>query len=153
MLTQELTIRRAGPSDRDLIVDFNSRLARETENRELEQSKIQSGVQNLLEDPTRGVYYVAEHGGSIIGQIMITREWSDWRNGWFWWIQSLYVGTEFREQGVFKALYRHVETEAVAASDVCGLRLYVDDDNSRAQAAYRKLGMARSRYEFFEVEF
>lgn len=152
MVFEGLAIRRAKQSDCDLIVDFNSRLARETEERELDQSKIQPGVQALLEDPSRGVYYLAEHEGSVIGQIMITREWSDWRNGWFWWIQSLYVRADFRKQGVFKALYRHVEAEA-AATDACGLRLYVDDDNSRAQAAYLKLGMDRSRYEFFEVEF
>lgn len=149
----ELSIRTAGPEDWELVADYNCRLARETEDKELDRSKIEPGVRAVLSDGDRGTYYLAESAGETIGQLMITREWSDWRNGWFWWIQSLYVRADARGHGVFKALYQHVEAEAAAAKDVCGLRLYVDEDNERAQAAYDRLGMQRSRYEFFEMEF
>lgn len=153
METNDLSIRTATGHDWKVVADFNCRLAHETEKKELDRSKIDQGVQAVLGDANRGVYFVAESKGAIVGQLMITREWSDWRNGWFWWIQSLYVPADFRGQGVFKALYRHVELEADKASGVCGLRLYVDEDNERAQGVYERLGMKRSNYEFFEVEF
>ncbi len=148
-----LLIRRGIATDLDVVMEFNCGLARETEERELDADKIRPGVAALLGDPDRGVYFLAESDGDVIGQLMITREWSDWRNGWFWWIQSLYVRADHRGKGVFKALYRHVEKEAESVGDVCGLRLYVDEDNRKAQEAYEKLGMDRSRYQFFEIEF
>ena len=148
-----LSIRTATAADWECVADFNCRLARETEDKELNRAKIEPGVQAVVGDANRGVYYLAEQDGKVIGQLMITREWSDWRNGWFWWIQSLYVIAESRGRGVFKSLYRHVESEAAKASDVRGLRLYVDEDNQRAQDVYARLGMNKSRYEFFELEF
>ncbi len=153
MEPNDLAIRTAGPDDWELVADFNCRLAGETEGKELNRSKIDPGVRAVLGDATRGVYYLAEREGQVIGQLMITREWSDWRNGWFWWIQSLYVRAQFRGRGVFKALYRHVETAAGEDGGVCGLRLYVDEDNEPAQSVYERVGMKRSRYEFFEAEF
>ncbi|MGB0579042.1 MAG: GNAT family N-acetyltransferase [Limisphaerales bacterium] len=149
----ELSIRTATEADWECVADFNCRLASETEGKELNREKIDPGVRAVLEDVNRGVYYLAEKDGGVIGQLMITREWSDWRNGWFWWIQSLYVIAESRGQGVFKSLYRHVESEAAKSNDVRGLRLYVDEDNQRAQDVYARLGMNKSRYEFFELEF
>lgn len=149
----ELSIRIAAEADWEHVADFNCRLARETEEKELNRAQIEPGVKAVLGDLNRGVYYLAEQDGKVIGQLMITREWSDWRNGWFWWIQSLYVIAESRGQGIFKALYRHVESEAAKAGEVRGLRLYVDEDNQRAQDVYARLGMQKSRYEFFEREF
>lgn len=153
MAVEELFIRRGLPADLDVVVKFNCGLARETESWELDEGRIRPGVAALLADSNRGIYFLAESDGGVVGQLMITREWSDWRNGWFWWIQSLYVRAEHRGKGVFKALYRHVEKEAAASEDVCGLRLYVDEDNGRAQEVYERIGMSKSRYEFFEVEF
>ena len=92
----------------------------------------------MLRDDTKGIYFLAEEKGIVAGQLSITTEWSDWRNGNFWWIQSVYVAPEFRQRGVFRALYAHVRRLAKSRRDVCGLRLYVDEDNARAQRAYER---------------
>jgi len=128
-------------------------MALETENRRLELARVTAGVEALLADPAKGIYFVAERDGVLAGQLLITYEWSDWRNGNFWWIQSVYVAEAFRGSGIFRALFEHVHALAKARSDVCGLRLYVENENSRAQEVYRRLGMARTRYEMFEVDF
>ena len=131
----------------------NLRLAWETEQRRLDPATVTAGVQALLNDATRGIYFVAEVDGQPAGQLLITHEWSDWRNGDFWWIQSVYVLETFRGGGVFRALFEHVEVLAKARKDVCGLRLYVEADNSRAQAAYRRLGLNKTDYEMYETDF
>jgi GNAT superfamily N-acetyltransferase len=100
-----------------------------------------------------GTYFVAEHNGAVIGQLLITYEWSDWRNGNFWWIQSVYVAQEFRENGVFRGLFSHVEKLARSRRDVCGLRLYVEKNNRRAHQAYARLGMKHTHYEIYETCF
>jgi GNAT superfamily N-acetyltransferase len=149
-------VRAATLADAPLLVDFNMRLAASTEDVQLDRDRLTAGVQNLLADPTRGRYYVAEaQGGAVVGQTMLTFEWSDWRNGWFWWIQSVFVRPDHRGQGVFGALYRHIEAEARAQADprVAGLRLYVADSNESARAVYLKLGMAASHYRVLEVDF
>ena len=140
-------------SDADAIAGFNRALARETEGRELDPATIGPGVRAVLGDAAKGRYYVVESGGEVVGQLMLTFEWSDWRNGMFWWIQSVYVREDHRGRGVFAALYRHVEAEARATPGVCGLRLYMEHENHRARAAYVKLGMRSPGYEVFEVDF
>ena len=131
----------------------NRRLAWETEQRRLAPATVTAGVQALLNDASKGIYFVAEADGQLAGQLLITREWSDWRNGDFWWIQSVYVLEPFRSQGIFRALFEHVQALARARQDVCGLRLYVEASNARAQAAYRHLGMNKTDYEMFETDF
>jgi GNAT superfamily N-acetyltransferase len=148
----EITVRRAGQADAPVIADFNLRLAEETEGLRLDPACVQAGVTSLLKDPAKGVYYVAEVNGSVAGQTMITYEWSDWRNGSLWWIQSVYVKEEFRAQGVFRRLFEHVKTLAQRQKDVPALRLYVHTDNKRAHRSYEKLGMNRTKYEVFEMD-
>lgn len=148
-----LEIRDARPEDAGAIADNNAAMAVETEGRALDRDLLDPGVAALLADPAKGRYWVAEADGRIVGQIMITREWSDWRNGTMWWIQSVYVLPDYRRRGVFAALYRHVESLARAADDVCGLRLYVDRDNRRAQQTYLALGMTHPGYQVMETDF
>ena len=141
----EHAIRPATLDDLETIVDFNVRLAAETEDTELDRETGRRGVRALLADRARGSYYVACQGG-IIGQMMHTREWSDWRNGDIWWIQSVYVHPDYRRQGVCRALYEHLQARAAADPGVVGLRLYVERGNARAQAAYAALGMRQGGY-------
>ena len=114
---------------------------------------VDRGVRALLKDKTKGIYLVAEQDDEVIGQLMITYEWSDWRNGNIWWIQSVYVASDFRQQGVFRALFRHVEKLGRSRRDVCGLRLYAERNNRRAHRAYERLGMRHTPYEIFETAF
>ena len=149
-MTHHFSIRDAVPSDLDAIVEFNRRLAAETEDKDLDPAVLRSGVANALADPDRLRYWVAVRDGHVIGQTAITREWSDWRNGWLWWLQSVYVAADARGMGVFKALYARIRDEALWAGDVIGIRLYVEDENHRAQDAYRALGMAEAGYSVLE---
>ncbi len=114
---------------------------------------MRAGVAALLADTSKGIYFVAEIDGQVAGQVMVTYEWSDWRNGNFWWLQSVYVAAAHRGAGVFKALYARVEDEARKTPGVCGLRLYMDAHNETARAAYRRLGMAETNYVVFERTF
>jgi ribosomal protein S18 acetylase RimI-like enzyme len=141
-----LVIRRATSGDAEVVVDFNRRLAEESEGKILDPALLKAGVAQALTDPHKGLYFLAEDGGRVVGQIMITTEWSDWRNGWFWWIQSVYVRPEARRRGVFRALFEHVSQAARQDSSVIGLRLYVDEDNHSAQETYRRLGMTDTGY-------
>jgi ribosomal protein S18 acetylase RimI-like enzyme len=147
------TIRTATLADAPRITEFNALMAKETEHLELDLNRLRAGVEEVLRDPAKGVYYVAEANGTVVGQTLITYEWSDWRNGMFWWIQSVYVQKEFRGQGVFKALFDHVRTLALRDKTVCGLRLYVEKHNIRAQQTYERLGMKKTHYEMFEMDF
>jgi ribosomal protein S18 acetylase RimI-like enzyme len=141
-----LKLRRATPADAAVIAEFNRCLAHETEGRTLDDATLSAGVAAVLADGTRGLYFVAERDGAVVGQLMITTEWSDWRNGWIWWIQSVYVRKDARRQGVFRALYRHVEAAARADPQVVGLRLYVESENHAAQQTYLEMGMERTGY-------
>jgi ribosomal protein S18 acetylase RimI-like enzyme len=141
-----LTLRSATAADAPLIVEFNRRLALESEDKTLDVDVLTVGVAAILADPSRGRYFLAERDGEVIGQLMITTEWSDWRNGWFWWIQSVYVLAEARRQGVFRSLYEHVYAQAQAHPEVVGLRLYVEEANRSAQQTYQSLGMERTGY-------
>lgn len=146
-----MKIRKARLADAATIADFNTRLAWETEQLKLDAQTIQRGARAALKDASKGTYFVAEIQGAVVGQLLITYEWSDWRNGNFWWIQSVYVTAAHRQAGVFRSLFAHVQKLARARRDVCGLRLYVEKHNDRAQQAYTKLGMAKTHYEIFET--
>ncbi len=147
------TIRTATRADAARITEFNALMAKETENLELDLHRLHQGVLAVLDDPTNGVYYIAEVDGTAAGQLLITYEWSDWRNGVFWWIQSVYVHKDFRGKGVFKALFEHVKALAENDPTVCGLRLYVERHNTRAQQTYTRLGMKKTQYEMYEIDF
>ena len=145
-LSDDVIIRPARIEDASTIVEFNRRLARETEHRELDPKTIAAGVRALLLDATRGRYFVAESGGIVVGQLMHTWEWSDWRNGEIWWLQSVYVTPHHRGRGVFRRLLEHLRGLAAASPGVVGLRLYVEKENDSAQSTYLKLGMAETSY-------
>lgn len=144
-------VRRATSADAPTLVRFNREMARESEGLELDPAKLERGVRAALGDPARGFYLMAELDGAPAGCLMVTREWSDWRDGWAWWIQSVYVAHEARRRGVYRALHGKVLELARAAGDVVALRLYVERENLRAQATYRSLGMGESHYLMFEA--
>jgi GNAT superfamily N-acetyltransferase len=144
------TVRPATTADVPTIVDFNCRLAAETEAKQLDEAVVTAGVRAALADPTKGPYFLAEKDGQVVGQLQLTYEWSDWRNGWFWWIQGVYVRAEARGTGVFRALYQHVLEMAKKDPQVIGLRLYVERENKRAQETYLRLGMKWTDYLLLE---
>ena len=148
-----ITIRPATIADAATITRFNALLAAETEQITLDQDRLRKGVEALLRDSTKGFYVLAERDTVILGQLMITFEWSDWRNGVFWWIQSVYVEKDARGTGVFKMLFEYVQTVARTTPDVCGLRLYVEKKNTRAKQTYERLAMHSSHYEMYEMDF
>ena len=146
-----LTVRTATPADTPVIVEYNRRLAQETEHKTLDPQIVAAGVAAAIADPmTKGPYFVACDGADIVGQLQVTLEWSDWRNGWFWWIQSVYVRADYRGRGAFRLLYQHVRSRATAAGNVVGIRLYVERDNTSAQATYSRLGMTVMPFMFME---
>ncbi len=152
-MTSKIVVRIAGRGDAPHMVEFNAAMALETEDLALDRATLLAGVQGLFERPEHGYYLVAEIGGAVVGGLMVTFEWSDWRNGVFWWVQSVYVRPAHRGQGVYRALYGEVRRRAKEHPDVCGLRLYVEKDNRRAQAVYRKLGMEETPYRLYEESF
>lgn len=149
----QIEIRPARATDANTVVAFNIALADESEGKLLDRITVEHGVAAVLADPGKGRYYIAERDGVAIGQLMLTFEWSDWRNGTFWWIQSVYVNREYRGQGVFSRLYRFVERQAREDDGACGLRLYVDKGNTHAAQVYRALGMTEAHYDLFEIDF
>lgn len=156
----EVRVRPAYPRDLLHLVEFNRAMALETEGLELEPALLEAGVRAALDDPQKGAYFVAEaaspsapSGARIVGALMLTSEWSDWRNGVFWWIQSVYVLPDMRGNGIFKKLYADVHERARTSRGVCGLRLYVEAKNERAQKTYTAVGMRPSHYRLFEVDF
>jgi GNAT superfamily N-acetyltransferase len=142
--------REATPLDVTTIVDFQVAMARETEELDLDRNVCALGVQAVFDDPSRGRYFLAESEGTVIASLMITYEWSDWRNGQVWWIQSVYVRPSFRGQRVYAGLYEHVQRFVNADDSLRGIRLYVDRRNVSAQAVYAKLGMNGEHYQVFE---
>src|SRR5436309_6187008 len=146
-----VTVRTATPADVPIIVEYNRRLARETEHKTLDPETVAAGVAAAIADPaTKGPYFLACDGADVVGQLQVTLEWSDWRNGWFWWIQSVYVRADARGRGVFRLLYEHVRSRAREARNVIGIRLYVERENTAAQATYSRLGMAVLSYMMLE---
>ncbi|MBX7220657.1 MAG: GNAT family N-acetyltransferase [Blastocatellia bacterium] len=148
-MNPEITLRRATDSDCEALIAFNQAMAQETEGKELAPEIISAGVANLLAHPQYGFYIVAEVNGAVAGGLMVTFEWSDWRNGLFWWIQSVYIKPEFRRMGLYRRLYAFVK-ELAAEKNVCGFRLYVEKENRIAQQTYERLGMTESHYNMYE---
>jgi len=146
-----VTIRPATREDIAFLVHGNASMALETEDKHLDRALLTRGVEAVFAEPRRGFYLIAELDGQRAGCLLITYEWSDWRNGWFWWIQSVYVHERARRSGVFRSLYRAIEAQAAADPTVIGLRLYFERDNTRAQATYRALGMSDTAYGMMEV--
>ena len=148
-----MKIRNARQEDLPFIAAANAALATETEGQTLDTDLLQPGIQAVLDDPGLGRYYLAEIEGKVVGQLMTTFEWSDWRNGLFLWIQSVYVLPAHRGDGVFRALFAHLSELAKVDSRICGIRLYVDRGNDRAQEVYARLGMHRSNYGVMETVY
>jgi ribosomal protein S18 acetylase RimI-like enzyme len=148
--TSAISIRKAEPRDTPTIAAFNCAMALETEHKALFPDRVNAGVQRLVGEPALGFYLVAEAGGELIACLLVTNEWSDWRNGLFWWIQSVYVVAGWRRRGVYRRLYAYVRELAQADPGVCGFRLYVEKDNANAQATYASLGMAPTDYLIYE---
>ena len=142
--------REATRADAPAIVAFQCAMARETEEMELDAAVCGRGVDAVFDDPSRGRYFVAEYGGQVVASLLITFEWSDWRDGAVWWIQSVFVRPDVRKQRIYAGLYEHVRRLAAADESVKGIRLYVDRRNSAAQEVYRRLGMDGEHYQVFE---
>ena len=147
-----MNIRKAKLEDLDIIVEYNYNLAYETENKELDKEILTKGVRNIIQDENKGIYHVCEIDGKVVGQIMYTCEWSDWRNGTFLWIQSAYVNKEFRGMGVFKALYKFIRDIAENDNNICGIRLYVEKENTIAKKTYKNIGMKECNYYIYEYD-
>lgn len=153
----QLNVRRARPEDITTILSFSAAMALETEGRHLDLDRLHLGTIALFENPARGFFIVAEQEEGerrrLLGQLMVTYEWSDWRNGAFWWIQSVYVDPAWRRRSVFRRMHERVMAIAKTSPNVCGVRLYVEENNSVAQAVYRKVGLTPSSYAIFETDF
>ena len=151
-MADSILVRPANQRDLKVLVEFNSAMALETEGKSLDPDALHAGVAAVLEDGLKGFYLVAECRGNPVGQLLVTSEWSDWRNAYFWWIQSVYVIPEHRRRGVYRALDQQVRAQARLRGNVCGVRLYVDRRNHGAQKVYSSLGMCPSHYDMYEVE-
>jgi len=144
-----LTIRPATSADEDFLVAANAALALESEMLRLDEPTLRKGVRAILADPHKGFYTVAERGGRVVGQTLITFEYSDWRCGFYWWIQSVYVEPTARGAGVFRAIFNHLKERATANQEVIGLRLYAEHENTSAHRVYRSVGMVEEPYGLF----
>ena len=149
-MKKDTIIRHATSTDAEHIIQFNIAMAKETENKILPLEIISVGVKRLLDHPEYGFYLLAETEGEVAGSLMITYEWSDWRDGLFWWIQSVYVKPEFRRRGIYRLLYNHVKMMSENDGNVCGFRLYVEKDNIVAHKTYQSLGMKETNYRMYE---
>ena len=146
-----LIVRSANAADVPVVVEYNRRLAAETEHTTLDPATVTAGVAAAVADPDRrGPYFLACDGADVVGQMQVTFEWSDWRNGWFWWVQGVYVRADCRRRGVFRLLFDAVIERAKAAGDVIGIRLYVERDNAAAQETYARLGFRGTSYLLLE---
>lgn len=146
-------IRTGNAADAPTIARFNAAMALESEAVVLDMDVLTAGVEAALADRGKAFYLISETDGTPVGQLMVTNEWSDWRNGWIWWIQSVYVEPEHRRKGVYSGLYRRLQELAAEQGDVRGIRLYVMRENHRAKRTYESLGMQHSEYDLYEVEF
>ncbi len=152
-MSKPISIRNARRDDFPLIVEFNDRLAEESEGKKLDRAVLSKGVQRALDSPEMCRYFMAEVDGEVAGQTMITFELTDWRDGILWWLQSVYVRPEFRKLGVFRALYQHIAALAKTDADVRGIRLYVEQGNVRAQRVYEQMGMQPGGYLVYEQDW
>jgi len=159
MANSIITLRTAEASDIELLVQFNKAHAAEVEDKGLDPDVLRKGIGHLMEEPRDGFYLIAEvptaNGEEVAsaGTLMVTKEWSDWRNGQFWWIQSVYVHPEYRRQGIYSALHHEVARLARNLGNCCGLRLYVEKENTGAQATYRAHNMDETYYLMFEEDW
>jgi GNAT superfamily N-acetyltransferase len=144
-----ITIRKAKPEDASIIIDFQQKMAWETEKMTLVPETITKGVNAVFANSSPGQYWVAEEKGDIVASLLITYEWSDWRNSNVWWFQSVYVLPAFRRKGIFRSMYTHIKNEA-QKQGIAGLRLYVETNNSKAQKTYEALGMGSGHYTMYE---
>ncbi len=144
-----ITIRQAIPSDAETIIDFQQKMAWETERLTLVPELVSQGVDRVFKEPSRGKYYVAEIDGKIVASLLITYEWSDWRNTNVWWFQSVYVLQEHRRKGIFRKMYTYIRNEA-DNNNIAGLRLYVESNNLQARSTYEALGMGSEHYTMYE---
>ncbi|MBN1407897.1 MAG: GNAT family N-acetyltransferase [Calditrichaceae bacterium] len=151
-MSKNLKISKADLNDAAVIAEFNRNMAKETENFELHKDVILNGVKNLIQQPELGFYIVAKIENQICGCLMITKEWSDWRNGLIWWVQSVYIHPDYRRQGIFRKMYRFI-SENAKERGIIGLRLYVEHTNSIAQKTYTDLGMKKCNYHIYEQFF
>ena len=147
---KKINIRVARQVDVSLLVKFNQLMAWETEQKKLDEVVLSKGVSALITDDTKGFYLVAEYNNEVVGSLMVTTEWSDWRNGVFWWIQSVYISPDYRRQGIYAQLYAQVKVLAEQQKNVCGFRLYVEKENFIAQKTYENLGMEETHYLMYE---
>jgi len=143
-------IRLAGTSDIEALVEFNQAMALETEGKHLDGETLRNGVMAVFDDERKGFYVVTEDAGQIVGGLMVTYEWSDWRNAWFWWIQSVYIRPEARGRRIYSEMYDFVKQRAAETDNVCGFRLYVETDNAHAKRVYESVGMHTSQYMMYE---
>jgi len=146
-------VSKAQKSDIPAIIQFNINMAMETENKKLDKQTVTSGVNKVFSSPSLGYYIIVKDSSGILGCLMITYEWSDWRNGLFWWIQSVYVKKEYRRKGVFRKMYNFIHEKAISDTTCTGIRLYVENNNSIAQSVYTNLGMVETHYKLFEEDF
>lgn len=152
-MNEQIKIRVAAEKDADALVEFNQAMALETEGKRLDAQVLGAGVRAVFADERKGFYIVAENEtGEIVGGLMVTYEWSDWRNKWFWWIQSVYILPDFRKRGIYQKLYEFVKAKARENENVCGFRLYVETENANAQRVYERQGMSQSHYLMYEEE-
>lgn len=147
-----MNIRIAHRDDTDALVEFNHAMALETEGKMLARDVLRPGVEAVFSDHKKGFYVVATADESIVGGLMVTYEWSDWRNAWFWWIQSVFIKPEARGQHLYSRMYEFVKERAAEAGNVCGFRLYVESDNAHARKVYDAVGMHESHYLMYEED-
>lgn len=147
-----MEIRKAEERDLAIIAEYNCKMALETEDLDLDRDIVLAGVRDVINDSSKAVYYLAEIDGKVVGQLMITKEWSDWRDAVFWWIQSVYVDKEYRCRGVFRGLYNYISGLVESDPEACGIRLYVEKNNAQAQKTYQKMGMKKTPYLLYEQE-
>ena len=152
MTASRITVRGATPEDAPTIAGFQMSMALETEGRALDESTLAAGVRAVFESPNNGFYLVAQIGETVVGSLLITYEWSDWRGAVFWWIQSVFVSADYRRRGVYTAMHNQIIRMATE-SGACGVRLYVEKTNLAAQKTYARLGMSESHYDLYEIDF
>ncbi len=145
-----IVVTEAYPNNQSRIVDFQLAMAKETEGIDLDRHVVEKGVKAVFDDPSKGKYYIATINDKVAASLLTTFEWSDWRNGEVYWIQSVYVLPEFRKQGVYKMMYKYIQDQIAELPNIMGIRLYVDSDNKPAQTVYAKLNMDGNHYRLFE---
>ena len=159
MLPEHLTVRLATLEDLETLTEFSATMAWETERRSLDRTRLRLGIRSIIQQSDRGLYFVAglrqdtQADTVLVGQLLITYEWSDWRNAQFWWIQSVFVHPSWRRKGVYRSMHRTIIDMARARPDVCGIRLYVEAGNRVAKHVYEQVGLCPSTYEVYESDF